>query len=112
MARIKKALLNEKSEADKQLAALKDKLDDDVPEGVRPEEGELDSEVNRFSRRIQAEAKAQAKENAEKLNSKEMAAALKSEEDKASIPTPREGMPTEVVTELDLSNEGGRWHER
>ncbi len=107
MAKIKQALVNEKSECDEQLAALKDNLDDDAQKEYNKRKGELENAASAFRGRIQAEAKALAEENAEKLNGAEMAEALAAD-GRASIPKPRaqgDTMPSEVVAELGESEQ-------
>jgi len=107
MAKLEAALLKEESECDEQLADLQEKLEADLQKEIDKRKGELETAATTFSRRIQAEAKAQIEENAEILNGAEMAEALAAD-GRASIPKPRaqgDTMPSEVVAELGESEQ-------
>ena len=88
-------------------------METDAQKEYDKRKNQLEAARIKAQNRIQDEAKAQAEKNAEALNAEEMAQALKAEaEGKASIPAQREGMPAEVVAELDLSNKGSRHQSR
>jgi hypothetical protein len=106
LAKIRAKLDAEESQTEKDLAALKEKLEKDAQDEYDARAKELDAARLKAQKRVMDEANAHAEETAEKLNGKEMAAALAVEQGKASIPLPRVGMPSAVAAELDLSNKG------